>query len=170
MIKANVILDYSKWKNKIKNPNNYLKKKLNKLSKIPYFKKKKQEFSILLTNNVKMKNLNNKFRKKNKPTDVLSFPLNNFLKKNIYIGDIAISYEITNQRSKKGMSFESSGDLNMKMGLDDFSANEAINKLDAIELEKIFKFFGEEKEAKKIVLRIIKERKKKKINTKKLIK
>ena len=27
MIKANVILDYSKWKNKIKDPNNYLKKK-----------------------------------------------------------------------------------------------------------------------------------------------
>ncbi len=41
MIKANVILDYSKWKNEIKDPNNYLKKKLSKLSKIPYFKKKK---------------------------------------------------------------------------------------------------------------------------------
>ena len=39
MIKANVILDYSKWKNKIKDPNNYLKQKLKKLSKIPYFKK-----------------------------------------------------------------------------------------------------------------------------------
>jgi len=64
MIKANVILDYSKWKKKIKNPNNYLKKKLRKLSKIPTFKKKKQEFSILLTNNTRMKNLNLKFRKK----------------------------------------------------------------------------------------------------------
>ena len=96
MIKANVILDYSKWKNKIKNPNNYLKKKLNKLSKIPYFKKKKQEFSILLTNNRKMKNLNFKFRKKNKPTDVLSFQSND----RVYIGDIAISYEIINKRSK----------------------------------------------------------------------
>ena len=96
MIKANVILDYSKWINKIKNPNNYLKKKLNKLSKIPYFKKKKQEFSILLTNNRKMKNLNFKFRRKNKPTDVLSFKSND----GIYIGDIAISYEITNKRSK----------------------------------------------------------------------
>jgi probable rRNA maturation factor len=96
MIKANVILDYSKWKNKIKDPNNYLKQKLKKLSKIPYFKKKKQEFSILLTNNKKMKNLNFKFKKKNKPTDVLSFQSNN----NIYIGDIAISYEIVNKRSK----------------------------------------------------------------------
>jgi len=96
MIKANVILDYAKWKNKIKDPNNYLKKKLRKLSKIPTFKKKKQEFSILLTNNTKMKNLNLKFRKKNKPTDILSFKSNN----NIYIGDIAISYEIINKRSK----------------------------------------------------------------------
>ena len=96
MIKANVILDYSKWKNKIKDPEDYLEKKLKKLSKKPYFKKKKQEFSILLTNNKKMKNLNFKFRKKNKPTDVLSFQSNN----NIYIGDIAISYEIVNKRSK----------------------------------------------------------------------
>ena len=64
MIKANVISDYSKWKNKIKDPNGYLKKKLQKLSKIPYFQKKKQEFSILLTSNKKMKNLNYKFRKK----------------------------------------------------------------------------------------------------------
>ena len=96
MIKANVILDYSKWKNKIKDPNNYLKKKLKKLSRFPYFKKKKQEFSILLTNNKKMKNLNFKFKKKNKPTDVLSFQSNN----NIYIGDIAISYEIINKRSR----------------------------------------------------------------------
>jgi len=96
MIKANVILDYSKWKNKIKDPENYLEKKLKKLSRKLYFKKKKQEFSILLTNNKKMKNLNFKFRKKNKPTDVLSFQSND----NIYIGDIAISYEIVNKRSK----------------------------------------------------------------------
>ena len=71
MIKANVILDYPKWKDKIKHPNNYLKKKLKILSKVPFFKKKKQEFSILLTNNKKMRKLNYEFRKKNKPTDVL---------------------------------------------------------------------------------------------------
>tara|TARA_B100001996_G_scaffold298499_1_gene238877 strand:- start:88 stop:534 length:447 start_codon:yes stop_codon:yes gene_type:complete len=100
MIKANVILDYSKWKNKIKDPNKYFKKKFRKLSKNPYFKKKKQEFSILLTNNKKMKNLNYKFRKKNKTTDVLSFPFKNYTNKNLYIGDIAISYEIINKRSK----------------------------------------------------------------------
>ena len=97
MIKANVILDDYKWKYKIKNPNLYFKNKINKLNKLSSFRKKKQEFSILLTNNKKMKSLNYKFRKKNQTTDILSFPLKN---KN-YIGDMAISFEIINQRSKK---------------------------------------------------------------------
>ncbi len=97
MIKANVIIGHYQWKRKIKNPNNYFKNKLKRILKIPFFRKKKQEFSIFLTNNKEMKNLNYKFRKKNKTTDVLSFPLKN---KN-YIGDIAISFEIINKRSKK---------------------------------------------------------------------
>ena len=77
MIKANVILDFSKWRYKIKNPNIYFKKKLQKLSTIPSFKNKNQEFSILLTNSKKIRSLNYKFKKKNKPTDVLSFPTQN---------------------------------------------------------------------------------------------
>ena len=80
---------------KIKDPKKYLKKKLVSLKKISSFKNKNQEFSILLTNNLKMKKLNNKFRKKNKITDVLSFPLKN----NSYIGDIAISFELINKKS-----------------------------------------------------------------------
>ena len=104
MIKANVILDHYKWKNKIKNPINYFKKKLNKLNKISSFKKK-HEFSVLLTNNKKMKSLNFKFRKKNKLTDVLSFPFHHVEKKSVYIGDIAISFEIVNQRSKTSNFF-----------------------------------------------------------------
>ena len=70
---------------------------------------------------------------------------------------------------KKGLSFNSGGDLNMKMGINDFSAKETINKLDAKELEKIFKFFGEEKEAKRIANNIIIERKNKQIDTKTLV-
>ena len=68
------------------------------------------------------------------------------------------------------MSFTSNGDLNMRMGINDFSAKDAINKLDKSELEKIFKFFGDEKEAKKIAFNITKERKTKKIDTKNLVK
>ena len=101
MIKANVIIDNHKWKSRIKNVNYYFKKKLNKLSKITNFKNKKQEFSILLTDSKKMKNLNYKFRKKKKPTDVLSFPIKTLIRKKFYIGDIAISFEIINKRSKK---------------------------------------------------------------------
>ncbi len=100
MIKANIILDHPNWKKKIKKPNNYIKSKLLKLSKILKFKNKKQEFTILLTNNSAIKKLNKKFRNKNKSTDVLSFPINNIYKKINYIGDIAISYEIINKRSK----------------------------------------------------------------------
>ena len=106
MIKADIILDYPDWKKKIKNPNNYIIKKLKTLSKIPSFRNKKQEFTLLLTNNRKMKSLNNKFRKKNKVTDVLSFPFNYIFKKNSYLGDIAISYEIINRRSVKSNFFK----------------------------------------------------------------
>ncbi len=106
MIKANVILDYPDWKKKIKNPSNYIINKLKTLSKIPSFRTKKQEFTLLLTNNRKMKSLNNKFRKKNKVTDILSFPFNYIFKKNSYLGDIAISYEIINRRSVKSNFFK----------------------------------------------------------------
>ena len=70
---------------------------------------------------------------------------------------------------KKGLSFNSIGELNMRMGLNEFSAKEAINKLEQNELEKIFKFFGEEKESKKITKKIIEERKKNNITTEKLV-
>ena len=53
-----------------------------------------------------MKYLNHKFRNKNKTTDVLSFPnldtvdLKKKTDTKIYLGDIALSYEIINKRSK----------------------------------------------------------------------
>ena len=93
MIKVNVVVDFPEWKKKIKDPKKYLQKKITKLKKFLPFKN--QEFSILLTNNNMMKKLNSKFRKKNKKTDVLSFPL----KSNSYIGDIAVSFEIINKKS-----------------------------------------------------------------------
>ena len=71
---------------------------------------------------------------------------------------------------KKGLSFESSGNLNMQMGLNNYSAEDAINKLEEKELEKIFKFFGEEKESKFIARNIVKERLKNKIDTQTLVK
>ena len=101
MIKANVISGNSNWKRILKKPDDYLRKRLKILSKTSSFKSKKHEFSILLTNDKEMKNLNYKFRKKNKTTDVLSFPIKIKNKKIFYVGDIAISYEIIKERSKK---------------------------------------------------------------------
>ena len=101
MIKADVILDSPIWKKKIKSPKIYIKKRLLLLSKIYPFSKKPQKFTLFLTNNKKMKSLNNKFRKKNKPTDVLSFPFNNRFTKKSYLGDVAVSFEIINKRSNK---------------------------------------------------------------------
>ena len=101
MIKVNVILDKIIWKKKIKRPDYYLKKKFNKLLNKFKITSNVQEFSILLTNSEKMRQLNLRFRKKNKPTDVLSFPINVVKKKIGYLGDIAISYDIVNKRSKK---------------------------------------------------------------------
>ena len=71
---------------------------------------------------------------------------------------------------KKGLSFNSKGRLNMKMGFNNFSASDAVNKLEKKELEKIFRVFGEEKNSSKIAFNIIKAREKKEINTEELVK
>ena len=107
MISVNVEINSKHWQSKIKNPKNYFNKKLKKISKIVnILKKKNVTFTILLTNSINMKKLNKKFRNCNKPTDVLSFPffsssnLKLIKKKDLYIGDIAISYQIINIRAK----------------------------------------------------------------------
>ena len=107
MTSVDIVLDYYLWKKKIKNPKIYISKKLLKLNKLKLFQNKSKSCTVFLTNNQKMKELNKKFRNKNKTTDVLSFPFHNKInnKKNIYLGDIAISYEIINKRSKNSNFF-----------------------------------------------------------------
>ena len=70
---------------------------------------------------------------------------------------------------QKGLSFNSTGKLNMKLGFNDFSASDVINKCDEKTLNKIFKYFGDEKEAKFITKKIIKNRMFKEITTEKLV-
>lgn len=82
-------------------------------SHLSAFKKiKKVEIAVLLTDNEKMRELNNQFREKNNPTNVLSFPdveiksndLLEFLhvKDYIYVGDVAIGYEIVKAEASDG--------------------------------------------------------------------
>ena len=84
------------------------------------------------------------------------------------IFDLGYSYTQIKDPAK-GLSFNSEGELNMKMGINNFSAKEVINNLSAPELEKIFKFFGDENEAKKIANQIVEKRKEKEINTQGLV-
>ena len=116
MIKVNVIIKNAGWYRYIKNPNNYIKRQINKINKKnEKLKKKKIHFSLLLSSEKVIKNLNWKFRKKNKSTDVLSFPfyakkeLRKRLieEKEIYLGDIIINFnEIKDKKKFKNFKIE----------------------------------------------------------------
>ena len=78
MIKINVVTNNVSWFRYIKSPNIYINRKIKKLNiKNKNFKKNIIFCTLLLSNNKEIKNLNKKFRKKNKTTDVLSFPFHN---------------------------------------------------------------------------------------------
>tara|TARA_B100000886_G_C20291334_1_gene435548 strand:- start:2 stop:448 length:447 start_codon:yes stop_codon:yes gene_type:complete len=100
MTKVNVIIDFSKWNKKISEPNKYIKKKVRKIKRNKFLQGNNKEFSLLLTSSKKMKNLNLKFKNKNKSTDVLSFPNNDKFLNTDYLGDVAINFEIVDKRSK----------------------------------------------------------------------
>ena len=100
MTKVNVIIDFSKWNKKISEPKNYIKKKVRKIKRNKFLKGNNKEFSLLLTSSKKMRNLNLKFKNKNKTTDVLSFPNNDKFLNTNYLGDVAINFEIVDKRSK----------------------------------------------------------------------
>ena len=65
----------------------------------------------------------------------------------------------------RGFSFRSTGRLNMMMGINDFSCDEVISNMSEENLNKVFKYFGEEKFSKRIARKIIDIRQTKKINT-----
>ena len=111
MIKVNIISNYKTSKKLIQDTHKYLEKKYVNLNK--KFKEHKRKIiylTLLFTGNEEIKRLNKKFRKKNKSTDVLSFPF--YVKKDlkkkirtekeIYLGDIIINInKIKNKRNKK---------------------------------------------------------------------
>ena len=112
MIKINVITNNNNWYRIIKNPVNYVTRKIDKINRSENFLFKKNIYcTLLLSGDKEIKNLNKKFRKKNKVTDVLSFPfyskksLQSIFKneKEIYIGDIIINL---NKVKKKKFKIE----------------------------------------------------------------
>jgi|TARA_B110000259_G_scaffold156604_1_gene178210 probable rRNA maturation factor len=117
MIKADVLITNKSWQKYIKVPEPYINKKLKKIEKkINIFRKNSCNFTLLLSGDSEIKKLNIKFRKKNKITDILSFPfyerkfLVKLLKKkksNIYLGDIIINLnKIKNKNESFNLSFD----------------------------------------------------------------
>ena len=99
MIKVNVFSEDINWSKRIKKKELFFNSICNSFPKKYKFLNKKVVFSLLLSNNKKIKFLNNKFRNKSKSTDILSFPNNNKMKikKDTYLGDIIISYNFMNK-------------------------------------------------------------------------
>ena len=115
MIKIEVLIKDKNWKKYLSNPNRYLNTQAKKINVKKYFKSKLINISILLTGNNDLKFLNKKFRKKNKTTDVLSFPSydQNIMKaklksqKDLYLGDIALNlYKINKGKNKFKSEFD----------------------------------------------------------------
>ena len=106
MIKIEVVSDDKSWTKKIKKKEfffNFICKSFPKKYK---FLNKKLSLTLLLSNNKSIKKLNKKFRNKNKPTDILSFPFENKIKKKkeLYLGDIVISYNFMDKPKNQSLS------------------------------------------------------------------
>lgn len=81
------------------------------LSHFPAFQNSTIEVALLLTNNAQMQKLNLEFLKKDKPTNVLSFPDSDLNKNDlpnedyVYIGDIALGFEtVKHEAEAEGIS------------------------------------------------------------------
>jgi 16S rRNA (cytosine1402-N4)-methyltransferase len=120
----------------------------------------------------KVKEIQNKFADRFLFKNIKFSQLNNLKLKDENIKGVIfdLGYSYTQIKDpKKGLSFQTIGELNMRMGINDFSAKEAINQLSENELEKIFKYFGEEKESKRIAHNIVEDRKTREITTEELV-
>ena len=146
MIKVNVITSNNSWYKKIKNPGKFIKRKIDKINKFEKaFLKNNIYCTLLLSGNKEIKNLNRKFRKKNKSTDVLSFPfqskkeLINLLKKEkeIYLGDIIINL---NRIKKKDLeNFESEFNRLWIHGLVHLFGHDHKKKKDFLKMDRLEK-------------------------------
>ena len=132
---------------------------------------------IAIDRDVKSLEISKRFEKKYKNRfkfENIKFSEINRIKtnKNILKGIIFdLGYSTTQIKDpEKGLSFLSKGKLNMRMGLNEFSANEIVNDFDQSSLSKIFYSFGDEKKANNIARKIINFRKSKNIETQDLVK
>ena len=99
MISVEVFSEEKAWSKKLRKKEIFFKEICKLFPRKYRFPTKKITFTLLLSNNKCIKKLNKNFRNKNKPTDILSFPLakKTSITKSTYIGDIIISYNFMNK-------------------------------------------------------------------------
>jgi probable rRNA maturation factor len=107
MIRINVFSEEKAWLKRLRNKDLFFQKICNSFPKKYKFLNKKIRFTLMLSNNQKIKKLNKYFRNKNKPTDILSFPFceKTKISKNTYIGDIIISYNYIDKPRSQSLKF-----------------------------------------------------------------
>ena len=110
------------------------------------------------------KNLEKKFPKRFKFYQTTFSQIENVIDHNVdtIIFDLGLS-SIQLNDFERGFSFNSTKKLDMAMGLNKISAQDAINNLSELDLKLIIKILGEEKEASRIAKNIVKFRNEKKI-------
>ena len=107
MININVFSNERAWSKRLKNKEVFFNKVCGSFPKKYKFSNKKITLTLLLSNNENIKKLNKYFRKKNKSTDILSFPFNKKIKlsKKTYLGDIIISYNFIDKPKTQKLKF-----------------------------------------------------------------
>ena len=106
MIKIEIVSEEKNWSKKIKKINFFFNLICKSFPKKYKFTNKKLSLTLLLSNNKNIKKLNKRFRNKNKPTDILSFPFESMLKKKkkSYLFYIVISYNFMDKPKNQSLS------------------------------------------------------------------
>ena len=94
MVEISYNIKSLEWNKNLPSYKKCISKSVNQIFKIIIFSSNKEiSISFLLTSNSEIKLLNQKYRNKNKPTNVLSFPMNEKIENKNYLGDVVIACE-----------------------------------------------------------------------------
>tara|TARA_B100000902_G_C27320007_1_gene923746 strand:+ start:1299 stop:1748 length:450 start_codon:yes stop_codon:yes gene_type:complete len=94
MVEISYNIKSLEWNKNLPSYKKCISNSVNQIFKIIKFSSDNEiSISFLLTSNSEIKLLNQKYRNKNKPTNVLSFPMNEKIENKNFLGDVVISCE-----------------------------------------------------------------------------
>ena len=94
MVEISYNIKSLEWNKNLPSYKKCISNSVNQIFKIIKFSSNNEiSISFLLTSNSEIKLLNQRYRNKNKPTNVLSFPMNEKIENKNYLGDVVIACE-----------------------------------------------------------------------------